>query len=147
MFTPDGIFYTDIVRCVCDKYQVWLMAWRILTNLTINEAYIMREKITNGRYHDNDLILNEYIHYHDIFIDVESTIWWQFCWLVVCDIWDTDYNTDNWEPGFMTIFVTWQLIVTLDSICNSCDIFVTNIGGKFVDMQFFWWNFTHQKWW
>ena len=26
-----------------------------------------------------------------------------------CDIWDTDYNTDNWEPEFMTIFVTWQL--------------------------------------
>ena len=24
---------------------------------------------------------------------------------------DTDYNTDNWEPGWMTIFVTWQLIV------------------------------------
>ena len=40
-----------------------------------------------------------------------------------CDIWDTDYNTDNWEPEFMTIFVTWQLIVTLDSIRNSCDVF------------------------
>ena len=23
------------------------------------------------------------------------------------DIWDTDYNTDNWEPGFMTIFDIW----------------------------------------
>ena len=22
-----------------------------------------------------------------------------------CDIWDTDYNSDNWEPEFMTIFV------------------------------------------
>ena len=42
--------------------------------------------------------------------------------LVTCAIWDTDYNTDNWEPGFMTIFATWQLIVTLDNICNSCDI-------------------------
>ena len=31
-------------------------------------------------------------------------------------------NTDNGEPGFMTIFVTWQLIVTLDNICNSCDV-------------------------
>ena len=39
-----------------------------------------------------------------------------------CDIWDTDYNTDNWEPGFMTFFVTWQLIVALDSIRNSCDV-------------------------
>ena len=39
-----------------------------------------------------------------------------------CDIWDTDYNTDNWEPEFMTIFAIWQLIVTLDSIHNSCDV-------------------------
>ena len=44
----------------------------------------------------------------------------------ICDIWDTDYNTGNWEPGLMTIFVTWQLIVTLDSIRNSCDV-STNI--------------------
>ena len=42
--------------------------------------------------------------------------------LETCDIWDTDYNSDNWEPEFMTIFVTWQLIVTLDSIRNSCDV-------------------------
>ena len=40
-----------------------------------------------------------------------------------CDIWDTDYNSDNWEPESMTIFVTWQLIVTLDSIRNSCDVY------------------------
>ena len=33
------------------------------------------------------------------------------------------YNTDNWEPGLMTIFVTWQLIVTLDSIRNSYDVY------------------------
>ena len=26
----------------------------------------------------------------------------------------------------MTIFVTWQLIVTLDSIRNSCDVFIVN---------------------
>ena len=39
-----------------------------------------------------------------------------------CDICDTDYNTDNWEPGLMTIFVAWHLIVTLDSIRNSCDV-------------------------
>ena len=43
--------------------------------------------------------------------------------LETCDIWDTDYNSDNWEPEFMTISVTWQLIVTLDSIRNSCDVY------------------------
>ena len=42
---------------------------------------------------------------------------------VTCDIWDTDYISDNWEPEFMTIFVIWQLIVTLDSIRNSCDVY------------------------
>ena len=44
-----------------------------------------------------------------------------------CDIWD---NTDNWEPGFMTIFVTWQLIMTLDSIRNSCDVFLNQCWGE-----------------
>ena len=43
---------------------------------------------------------------------IEKTI------LETSDIWDTDYNFDNWEPEFMTIFVTWQSIVTLDSIRN-----------------------------
>ena len=38
-------------------------------------------------------------------------------------IWDTDYISDNWETESMTIFVTWQLRVTLDSIRNSCDVF------------------------
>ena len=40
---------------------------------------------------------------------------------VTCDNWDTDYNYYNWEPKFMTIFVTWQSRVTVDSIRNSCD--------------------------
>ena len=40
-----------------------------------------------------------------------------------CDIWDTDNHSDNWEPEIMTIFVIWQLIVTLDSIRYSCDVF------------------------
>ena len=33
-------------------------------------------------------------------LTIEKTI------LETCDIWDTDYNSDNWEPEFMTIFVT-----------------------------------------
>ena len=43
--------------------------------------------------------------------------------LETCGLWDIDYNSDNWELEFMTIFVTWQLRVTLDSICNSCDVY------------------------
>ena len=41
-----------------------------------------------------------------------------------CDIWDTDYNSDSWEPEFMTFFVSWQLRATLDSIRNSCDVWM-----------------------
>ena len=51
-------------------------------------------------------------------------------WLVsLCEIVD---NTDSWEPEFMTIIVTWQLKVTLDSIHNSCNISTTKtqIGGE-----------------
>ena len=43
--------------------------------------------------------------------------------LETCDIWDTDYSSNNWEPEFLTIFGTWQSIVTLDSIRNSCEVF------------------------
>ena len=39
---------------------------------------------------------------------------------------DIDYNSENWEPEFMTIFVTWQLRATLDSIRNSCDVYDEN---------------------
>ena len=44
--------------------------------------------------------------------------------LETCEIWDTDYNSDKWEPESMTIFANWQLRLTLDSICNSCDVFI-----------------------
>ena len=50
-----------------------------------------------------------------IFDNFEKTV------LETCDIWDTE-NYDNGDPGFMTIFSTWQLIVTLDSIRNSCNV-------------------------
>ena len=49
--------------------------------------------------------------------------------LQTCDIWDTGYSSDNWEPEFMTIFGTWHLIVTLDSIRNSCDVLMGNSKG------------------
>ena len=43
--------------------------------------------------------------------------------IATCGLWDIDYNSDNWETDFMTILVTWQLRVTLDSIHNSCNVF------------------------
>ena len=56
--------------------------------------------------------------------------------LETCDIWDTDYSSDNWEPEIMTIFVTWQLIVTLDSIRNSCDVFMHSSNSILGDSHF-----------
>ena len=53
--------------------------------------------------------------------------------LVTCDIWETDCIFDNWKAEFVTIFVTWQLRVTLDSIRNSCD--VLNDGFPKVNCQ------------
>ena len=43
------------------------------------------------------------------------------------EIWDTDYIPDNWEPEFMTIFVTWRSRVTQDSIRNYCDVYSTQV--------------------
>ena len=58
--------------------------------------------------------------------DINQTDFWKIFWFLdnprTCDIWNTDYNSDNWEPEFMTIFVIQQLIVTLDSIRNFCDV-------------------------
>ena len=49
--------------------------------------------------------------------------------LVTCDIGDTDYNFDSSELEFMTIFVAWQSRVTLDSIRNSCDVFIQRMAS------------------
>ena len=49
--------------------------------------------------------------------------WPTYLTYLPCDIRDTDNNSNNRELHFMTIFVTRQLRVTVDSICNSCDLF------------------------
>ena len=72
-----------------------------------------------------------------IFDNFEKTV------LETCDIWDTDYSSDNWEPEFMTIFGTWQLIVTLDSICNSCDVLSEGLG---IYMSYLSFTFLGQFW-
>ena len=39
-----------------------------------------------------------------------------------CDLWGTNYNSYIWEPKFLTIFVTWQLRATIDSISNFYEV-------------------------
>ena len=41
---------------------------------------------------------------------------------MVCELEWIVYILDSCEPEFRSIIVTWQLRVTLDSICNSCDV-------------------------
>ena len=41
-------------------------------------------------------------------------------------------NIILWEPGFMTIFVTWQSIVKLDSIRNPCDVFLPHYHTSYL---------------
>ena len=38
--------------------------------------------------------------------------------LDTCGIWDTVYNSGNWEPQVITISLAWQLRVAVDDICN-----------------------------
>ena len=45
-------------------------------------------------------------------LTIEKTI------LETCDIWDTDYNSDNWEPEFMTIFGLKLLLRHSGWFCN-----------------------------
>ena len=53
--------------------------------------------------------------------------------LETCGLWDIDYKSETWEPEFITIYVTWQLRVTLNSIRNSCDVFIGTWFGRPVD--------------
>ena len=77
---------------------VFWQRWQILTNLIISDNF----------------------HIFWLYLKFLTTL----TILETCDFWDTDYNSDNWEPEFMTVFVTWQSWVTLDSIRNSCDVYL-----------------------
>ena len=84
-----------------DNFNIFLQFWLFFT--------------IDDNFHNSD---NCFCHFDN----------WRNKILETCDIWDTDYNSDNWEPEFMTI---WQLIVTLDSIRNSCDVLL-NFGEVWV---------------
>ena len=86
------------------------MAWPKKDNYKDKDNYEYKyEDNDNDSYNDN---YNDNDHDHDNDNDK----------LVTFGNWDTDYNSENWEPEFMTIFVTWQLWDPLDSIRNSCDV-------------------------
>ena len=94
----------------CDLCNIWSEWWRDMTRPK-RETITMTN--TETKTMSKTKIFREYL---------------QRAIPETCEIWDTDYNFDNWEPGFMTICVTWQLRVTLDSIRNSCDVFSQKNG-------------------
>ena len=105
------------------QYWPFLHFWTILTMLTYFENYENFWQLTT-------MLTTQTITF--AIFTIEKTI------LENCDIWDTEYNSDNREPEFMTIFVTWQLIVTLDSIRNSCDVFF--LFCQVYLFRLFWWQ-------
>ena len=71
--------------------------------------------------------------YYDSFL--KCSHWWTVLTLPKMfdnsrDLWPFETLTsisDNWEPEFMTIFVIWQLRVTLDIIRYSCNIYILTL--------------------
>ena len=102
---PLTIRHYRVTLETCDLWDIWSEWWRGMTWLDYFGAIL------------------ETCDLYDICSEWWGDLTWPKKPLRCCDIWDTNYNTDNWEPEFMTIFVTWQLIVTLDNIRNSCDVF------------------------
>ena len=80
---------------------------------------------------DNFFVFGHFDKFFDISLTIFTILTIEKTILETCDIWDTYYKSDNWEPEFMTIFVTRQLIVTLDSLCNSCDVLSNSIKKLF----------------
>ena len=92
----------------CDIWDIW-SEWLEDMTWPKKSTYPPTYLSTYQRAHPQNAILGTCDLY-----DICSEWWDDLTWpkktLRCCDIWDTDYNTVNWEPEFMTIFVTWQLI-------------------------------------
>ena len=121
---PETSQHYRVTLKTCHLWDIWSEWWGDMPwpkKSTYPPTYLS----TYLRAHPQDAILETCDLY-----DICSEWWGDLTWpkkaLRCCDIWDTDYNTDNWEPEFMTFFVAWQLIVTLDSIRNSCDVLMFN---------------------
>ena len=125
-----------------DNYDICDSSWPFFDNFDIFLGFLIIFYIIDNFLHCWQFMIFLKFWYFLAILPILANFdyfdhFWQF-WtrtstktiLETCDIWDTDYNSDNWEPEFMTIFVTWQLIVTLDSIRNSCDVLLHRCWGR-----------------
>jgi len=98
-------FWRSWLLTISDSFKQFLTIWHFLypfANIGQFELHLTMLKISDNVGENQ---------YKEINKDKET-----------CHICDIDYS-DHWEPDFKTIFVTWHLRVTLDSICNSCDVY------------------------
>ena len=103
---------------IFDKCDNFWQSWQFLTNLTIFDKFDNFWQI--WQIFNFCLILKMLTTFKTI--------------LETCNIWDTDYNSDNWELEFMIIIVSWQLRVTGDSICNSCNVYIQQLIWSLIDV-------------
>ena len=104
----------NIIVFIPSRHLIRVMKGHVLTPKKTNTMTKTKSKTHTAYWQLRHLISSD---------DLRFRVFSNGAIIGTCDICDTDYNTENWEPGLMTIFVTWQLIVTLDSIRNSCDVF------------------------
>ena len=110
----------------CDLWDIWSEWWGLIEETwPVNFFSAFSQHSFNFHSTFSIFFFNFFTFlstFSQLFLTFFSNFFSNLCTSI--GIWDTaDYSTDNWGPGFMTIFVTLQLIVTLDSIRNSCDVF------------------------
>ena len=100
-----------------DNFDSFWQLWHLWTNLTIfDTCWQFFRFLTIFTSTDNLTILDNFGQFLQFWIILTMII------PETCCLWDIDYNSDNWEPKFVTLFMTWQFRVSLDRICNSCDV-------------------------
>ena len=112
VFSPQNVFAPPPNTFSLDR---WRYHWRVKT--TLSYACTLSVNVFSCPEQLNTAIWEKFSNYPIkkctlINISTSHSKQPQGAMLEACDLWDTDYNSDNWEPKLMT----------LDSICNSCDV-------------------------
>ena len=86
--------------------KIWFCSFLAVQNSSIGDLVHCSDQTNNQSLHNTtwpDLTKKIPTYLHTYASPLQNTL------KETCDFWDTDYNSDNWEPEFMIIFVTWQL--------------------------------------
>ena len=97
---------------ILEGFDKFLTIWIILTNSDNSDHFTFFTILTiDNNFHNP---YNCFCH----FVKWKKKQTWKFATF--------ELNSDNWESEFTATFVTWQLIVTIDGIRNSCDVWQNN---------------------